>query len=297
VPSVTYVSIGKIVQGIEAEATRRGYHIILAHDHNESKEQIAHLRKMMGADIAGLLLYPDRSVTERGEFVEVLRQIEEQKLPLVLLDRSLPGFDFPCVMNDNVRGSYMVTEHLIGSGRRRLAYIGNWSKNSASIERRQGFVEALRDHGLAPTPVAEGEVGTVDDIAHEAGYRITSRWIAGNRAGDLPFDGIVCEMDEIAFGVYAALEEAGLRVPEDVALCGYDNKDSMQFRGSGLQLTSVQQPLEAIGANAVGLLIDQLENRPRAGGASRIILPPALIIRTSCGTKGASPAKLAEVGG
>ena len=127
-PSVTYVSIGKIVQGIEAEATRRGYHIILAHDHNESKEQIAHLRKMMGADIAGLLLYPDRSVTERGEFVEVLRQIEEQKLPLVLLDRSLPGFDFPCVMNDNVRGSYMVTEHLIGSGRRRVAC------HSASLE-------------------------------------------------------------------------------------------------------------------------------------------------------------------
>ena len=195
---------------------------------------------MLDTQVAGILLYPDRFVTERKEFLALLRELKKRNLPLVLLDRYIPNVDFPCVMTDNVQGMYQVTEHLICCGRRRPALVGFWPSNTVHRDRRRGVTEALRDHGLEPTPVLEVEIQGEADF-FQAAREAVAGWIQGKRPQDLPFDSVICMFDMLAYGAFAALREAGLRVPEDVALVGYDNFDSEIYRALGLELTSVQQ--------------------------------------------------------
>ena len=284
VPNASAPMVGGIVWGVEAEATRRGYHVLLSHDHNDPELQIAQLGKMLDTQVAGILLYPDRFVTERKEFLALLREFQKRNLPLVLIDRYLPNVDFPCVMTDNVQGMYRLTEHLICCGRRRPALIGFWPSNTVHRDRRRGVIEAMRDHGLDPNPVLEVEIQGDEDFFATARTAVAG-WIKGRQAAELPFDSIICMFDMLAYGAFAALREAGLRVPEDVALVGYDNFDSEIYRALGLELTSVQQPLDEEGATAAGLLIDRIENKPRTGRANHILLSPRLVVRTSCGAR------------
>lgn len=282
IPNATEPMVGGIVRGVEAEATRRGYHMLLSHDHNDPELQIRQLEKMMHAQVAGILLYPDRFVTERKEFLTLLKTLKKRGIPLVLLDRYIAGLDFSCVMTDNVQGMYQLTEHLICCGRRRPALIGFWETNTVSRDRRRGVVEALRDHGLDPAPVLECKVGADQDFFETARATVAG-WVKGKRAADLSFDSIICMFDMLAFGAFTALHEAGLDVPDDIALVGYDNFDSQVYRSLGLQLTSVQQPLDEEGITATSLLIDRIEGKPRADRANHILLPPRLVVRTSCG--------------
>lgn len=288
VPNATEPMVGGIVRGVEAEATRRGYHMLLSHDHNDPELQIKQLEKMMHAQVAGILLYPDRFVTERKEFLTLLKAFKKRGIPLVLLDRYIAGLEFSCVMTDNVQGMYQLTEHLICCGRRRPALIGFWPTNTVSRDRRRGVVEALRDHGLKPDPVLECEVGADQDFFETARATVAG-WVKGcKRPASLSFDSIICMFDMLAYGAFTALRAARLRVPDDIALVGYDNFDSQVYRSLGLQLTSVQQPLDEEGATAASLLIDRIEGKPRADRASHILLPPKLVVRTSCGADAAA---------
>ncbi|MES2692270.1 MAG: GntR family transcriptional regulator [Verrucomicrobiota bacterium] len=284
VPNASAPMVGGIVWGVEAEATRRGYHVLLSHDHNDPELQIAQLGKMLDTQVAGILLYPDRFVTERKEFLGLLREIKKRNIPLVLLDRYIPNVDFPCVMTDNVQGMYQVTEHLICCGRRRPALVGFWPSNTVHRDRRRGVTDALRDHGLNPAPVLEAEIQGDEDF-FQAARAAVAGWVQGKKASELPFDSIICMFDMLAYGAFTALREAGINVPDDVALVGYDNFDSEIYRTFGLELTSVQQPLDDEGATAAGLLIDRIENKPRTGRANHTLLPPRLVVRTSCGAK------------
>ena len=143
----------------------------------------------------------------------------------------------------------------------------------------------LRDHGLSPDPpVLEVEIQGEEDF-FQAARDAVAGWVKGRSASDLPFDSIICMFDMLAYGAFSALREAGLRVPDDVALVGYDNFDSEIYRALGLELTSVQQPLDDEGATAAGLLMDRIENKPRTGRANHILLPPRVVVRTSCGAK------------
>src|SRR5439155_38065 len=97
------------------------------------------------------------------------------------------------------------------------------------------------------------------------------------RAGT--FDAIVCIQDDMAFGAYLALQDAGVRVPDDVALIGWDNLDLPRYREAGLRLSSVDHPAEEMGERAVALLLDKNEDHR----ARHIMLPPRLVVRGSCG--------------
>ncbi len=282
VPSVEAPMIPTIVRGVEAEASRRRYQVVLSHDHNDPELQVIQARKMLESPVAGMLVYPDRFVTDRPEFLEVLKEFKQRGKPLVLVDRYIPQIDAPCVMTDNVRGMFQVTEHLICSGRRRLALLGFWPTNTVHIDRRKGFIDALRAYGLPPKPVLEADIG-VGNFERSA-KEIVSQWVKDKSPDELPFDSIACMNDYAAHGAFLALREAGVRVPEDVAMIGYDNIQSEMFKMLGLDLTSVEQPLEQMGEAAVTALINLIENIPSTTKNHHVLLQPRLVIQTSCGS-------------
>jgi len=282
-PTLESRNMARLFQGIETEAARRGYRVLLTHNGNQPDRQISLLDEISRQNVDGVLIYPNGFVTEDKRFLHLLSELQKKKLKLVFLDRYVAGYDFPCVMTDNVKGMYQATEHLILQGYRKPALLGFWKSNTVHADRRRGFLSALRDYKISTSGILEKETGVKDFDKHA--FEIMASWIKGMNKEKFPFDSVACMADSIAYGVFLALRNAGIRVPEDIALVGYDNEDSGLYRAMGLHLTSVQQPLEKIGEVAVTTLVQMMNGKKMKENSIHTMLDPRLIIRASCGRK------------
>lgn len=280
VPTVEISFISRIVRGAEALAAERRFHVALAHDHDDMDYQLQQLTRMAGGTVRGIAVFPDGTNLVRPEFHAVIEKIKAQEIPLVMIDRYVPNLDTPSVLSDNIAGAYSATEHLILSGHRRLALLSFGPEGGVSDrERRKGFLNALQDYGLPPSPVHEAFLG--DRKHEESARKVVAEWLRDETKPR--FDGIFCMQDNMAYGAFLALRDAGFSVPDDVALVGYDNLNRELYQADGLHLTSVDQPAEEIGRRSAALLINQIEGKAPAEPikAKHILLKPRLVIRKS----------------
>jgi LacI family transcriptional regulator len=189
--------------------------------------------------------------------------------PFVLFGRH-PNLDVNYIDAENVRGGYEATLHLIQLGHKRIATITGPQNMIAGYDRFEGYRKALEGRGFAVLPelIAEG------DFSEASGYIATQRLLAANPTA------IFVASDTMAEGAIRALRDAGLRVPQDVAVVGFD--DMPDASRTNPPLTTIRQPTRQMGALAVNTLIDIIQN---PGEHKRhIILPIELVIRESCGT-------------
>ncbi len=282
VPSVHEPYISRIVHGAEQYAADHGFHLALAYDHNDKDHQLRQLRKMTDGEVGGLAVYPAADNLQRTEYLNLLRYIDEKCIPLVMIDRYAPEIASACVLSDNFQGAYIATEHLILTGHRRLGLLAFGPEGGiADRDRRKGFLAALQDYRLPPKPVFEASLGVHH---HEASAEKAVReWLDGGR-GRPRFDGLCCMQDNMAYGAYMALRSAGVRVPEQVALVGYDNLNRELFRAAGLALTSIDQSAEKIGSEAARILISKLKETNLEIRDHHLLLSPRLVVRQSCGS-------------
>jgi DNA-binding LacI/PurR family transcriptional regulator len=199
------------------------------------------------------------------------RVLSERGVPLVLSGR--PSDDAALVHSvdaDNVLGGRQATEHLLASGRRRVAVITGPSDMAVAADRLAGYRAARRDAGLVPEPALEG----AGDFTRAGGERAAGRLLAS--APDL--DAIVAPSDLAAVGALQALARAGRCVPDDVAVTGFD--DSTVAEVTTPPLTSVRQPVARMGQEMVRLLLAQLGGAPPSAG-ERVVLPTELVRRGS----------------
>lgn len=264
VPSVEYPMISSITKGVEARATELGYHTMLSHDHGNPATQIGQLRRIVGMhdSLAGIIVYPDSANFLNPEFLALIEEARRLHVEVVFVDRyaAIPGVS--CVLSDNFKSMYRAAEHVIMSGRRRIGFLTFSEEGGVSYhDRRKGFYQAISDYRLKPEWVVEEIVppGKYEHLTE----KIIERWIA---EGKFPgVDALVCMIGNMAFGAWMALKKAGIRVPEDVALVGYDNHDFGGFPGVDLDLTYVEQPGEKIGAESVDLLLRRLRGEETTG--------------------------------
>lgn len=196
------------------------------------------------------------------------RLIDNQK-PFVLVGRHPSKPEVNYVDSDNENGAWAAVAHLLRLGRQRVATITGPSNMVAGADRRAGFVRALRERGLALDPdlLAEG------DFTEAGGYLAMQRLLPHKP------DALFAASDMMAQGALRALREAGRRVPEDVAVVGFD--DIPTAARLEPPLTTVRQPIQRLGTTAVELLIeliDQPGSAPR-----RVLLATEFVIRKSCG--------------
>lgn len=200
-----------------------------------------------------------------------LWQLKKKNIPFILLDNQIIHPSATQILVDNYQGGYDVTRHLLDLGHRSIGFIGASRVYLSSIEREKGFREALRERGIQPLGLEWGrfDFGT--------GYRITKRWL---EEGKLP-TAIFAADDHIAFGAINALQEAGLKVPGDISVAGYDDSlFSSCFRPT---LTTVRQPAEEMSKKCVELLIQIIDNKLQQNPILK--LKPRLIIRQSTAAK------------
>jgi LacI family transcriptional regulator len=172
---------------------------------------------------------------------------------------------------DNVGGATQMTAHLIGHNYRRIALITGPEMQSHALDRESGYRQALETHGLpyAPALVIAG------DFDERSGYAAMQQLLQQHP----PPEAVFAANDQMAIGALAAIHESGLRVPEDIALVGFDDIEPARY----LQppLTTVHQDIVGQGQLAVRMLLDRM-NDPNAPAETRV-LPTDLVLRRSCG--------------
>jgi LacI family transcriptional regulator, galactose operon repressor len=252
----------EVIRGAERAARKRGHAILIAATHRSSTPELAF-------SIAGrvdALVVMARSVRERD--VRVLAE----RIPTVLLagGRRLDGTDY--VGADNVGGARVVTEHLLAHGFRDIACIAGPRNSPDGRARFAGFRAALAAAGLeAPEqPEVHGDFT-------ERGGAAAMEELLRLRGG--PPRAVVIGNDQMAIGATALLDELGVSVPDEVAVTGFD--DIQLARHVSPQLTTVRQPMRALGEECVRLLLRRLDD-PAAGPQS-VQLETQLVVRESCG--------------
>jgi LacI family transcriptional regulator len=199
----------------------------------------------------------------------IVLALNEGKLPYVLVGRSPSNKKVNFIDVDNYGGSRKAVQHLLGLGRRRIGHIAGPHNLIAGLDRYQGYLSALYEGGIFPDPtlVVEG------DFTDFGGYAAVQRLLPHHP------DAIFAASDAMANGALRALIEAGVCVPQDISLVGFDD---IPFASRTIPpLTTVRQPIQRVGSLAAEALIEVIkhpEMQPR-----QVILPTDLIIRGSCG--------------
>jgi len=198
-----------------------------------------------------------------------LTSLVSSGFPCVAIDTQLIGHRAGFVTSDNVGGAAAAVRHLAEQGRKRIAYLGGWGSEPAHIDRRLGYESALGESGLEPRE----EYVLLGGWLHQQAHALTHQLLALTE----PPDAIFCASDVMAIGAMLAIEEAGLRIPEDVALVGFDDSDYATMTVPSL--TSVRQDRVGLGAAAVEAMLRVL-NYPDSPPPSSV-LPAELIVRES----------------
>jgi LacI family transcriptional regulator len=254
----------EVIRGLDQAAKASGYHLLVSGSHNDCAETEAALRAMRGRVDALVVMAPDANTAGVAAGIP-------HGVPVVLLNCPTVDGRADSIEIDNFGGAYAMVQHLAGTTRRRVAVIAGTPNNRDAAERLRGYREALRDLGIEQK--AEWELG--GNFTEASGYEAARRFVALRRRPEALF----ASNDSMAIGALSALHEAGLRVPNDVAVGGFD--DIPMARYTTPPLTSVRVPMGTLGAEAVDLLVlaVRTEGRHRA---VRTTLPTNLVVRGSC---------------
>jgi Transcriptional regulators len=269
VPDVSNPFFPEIIRAVSREVDHHGYGLLLADSGSNALAERRAIDVFRERRVEGLILVP---VDVRAPHVQALRRLD---IPVVIMTQLVEGF--LCVSTDHVTGGRLVAYHLADLGHTRIACVG-WSKDP----KYRGFVEGLHERGLyfAPEDMFECQ-GWGHQLYHDAYERLGGRLAAGRPE----FTAVFCLNDLLAFGAMHALRDFGLRVPEDVAVVGFDNTALAAYSKPGL--TSVAQPREEIGRLAVEVLFKRLTGADKEF-VGELVLRPRLVVRES--TSKAAPA-------
>ncbi|HEY7400677.1 MAG TPA: LacI family DNA-binding transcriptional regulator [Actinomycetota bacterium] len=254
----------EVVDGIEEEALAADYHALFSTGGRRADGESVAIEKLLQLRTDGLIL---------ASIVLPAREIlaAAATAPVVLVARPSRWREVDSVTNDDRAGAKLAVEHLVALGHRSIAHIDG-GRGAGAASRRTGYLEAMRRHGLAGSSTVAG-----GDYTEEGG----ARGVAALLRGNVP-TAIFVANDLAAVGALQALAEHGLRVPDDVSLVGYDNT-ALAALGH-INLTTVDQPRRDMGATAVRLLLERLdEGRSRA---RHLVVAPNLVVR---GTTGPPP--------
>jgi LacI family transcriptional regulator len=252
-----------VARGVEDAASENDFNVILCNTDESEIEQERHLQAMLEKQVDGLLLVP------AGDPYQAIDFIRSQGVPLVILDRRLPGpLTVDVVRCDSEGGAYALTRYLFTLGHHAIAMLGGPHGVSTSDDRVTGFQRAFKEEGWTPGTIQYGE------FSLESGYIMAKKALAESPRPTALFAG----NNFIAIGALKALRDAGLRVPEDTTVVGFD--DLPQALIVEPFLTVVSQPAYAMGHKATEALIARLSGlAPET--PQEIILPTQIVQRHS----------------
>jgi LacI family transcriptional regulator len=257
-----------LLSGVESVSSAAGFDLLISSARRPQSSQ-GFPSPLGYHNTDGLLVFAD------GLDVDGLERFVERRFPMVLIHRTPPRhLSIPCVTVENKAASRNIVEHLIEShGYRRIAFLRGPQEQEDAYWREMGYLEALESHGIPfdPTLVSAGEFNR----------EVACQSIQNMLAAGIEFDAVFPSDDESAVGVLAALNSMGKRVPEDIAVVGFDDERMSPYLNP--PLTTVRAPTEEVGRVAAQQLVSLIQT----GQADELtLLPTEIVIRRSCGCNG-----------
>jgi DNA-binding LacI/PurR family transcriptional regulator len=266
-PAILDIFYGDVLHGFQVEAQRLGYRVHL-HMFDRASEQFDSVCAMLAGEVQGLVIANDGNIT-----APMVAQLQALELPIVVIESSFAGSQVPCVLGDNIQAGYSVMEHLLQLGHRDIAILRGPRKYSSLVDRLKGCLAAAAEAGITipseylPAPISGHP---------KKGYMQMQEILA------LPQrpSAVVAISDKTAFGAIEAIKEAGLRIPDDIALISIDNVAESAYTRP--PLSSYHMPRAALGQIAM-LKLERLisgEQEP----ASKSVVYGELVLRESSGS-------------
>lgn len=255
----------ELIRGIDLAARVHGLHLLVSSSHGDAAEAATALRSMLGRVDGVLIMSPHVDAA-------FLRQHLADSLPAVLLDSAPRERHCAHVNIDNFGGACAMTQHLLALGHRDLAFIEGPAGNQDGRERRRGFEETVAAQPEARARYLKG------DYSEDSGYRAGQTLLAARKRPDAVF----AANDMMAIGCLSALNKAGVQVPEEIALAGFD--DIPIARYSHPPLTTVHVRIAELGHAALERLVAQMQ-APEATAADVTTMPCEVVVRASCGAR------------
>ncbi|MFN8346901.1 MAG: LacI family DNA-binding transcriptional regulator [Spirosomataceae bacterium] len=267
VPDISNPFFAIVIAGIEDVAFAQGYHVVIYQSHDDYEREVLNVKHIYNRRKDGFLVAVATGTKDFSHF----QTLHDRGFPLVFFDRICEDIDTHKVAVDDFEGAYKATEHLIQQGCQRIVHISGPKHLLISRRRLQGYHAALSDYGLF----------TNEDFILSSEYDSNNALEVARTLikSDLKPDGIFASSDNIAIGCHAAIIEAGLSMPEDIALIGFSDLPMAALLNP--PLSSVVQPAFEMGRSAAELLITLIQNKKKDTKPITTVLKTKLIIRKS----------------
>lgn len=263
----------RVMHSVEDAAYELGYHVLISNSSGKAEKEEAQIARFRAFGVNGMII---ASMSHKYHATPTIRKLLNETFPFVMVSY-IADEDIPYVGCNHEQGGFIATEHLIRLGYKKIAYISGERGNLVGELRLKGFVAAMKKHGrrldrrfLYHLP-HKGERYDYQS-GHEIGTKVAR--------GKIKPDAVFVYNDLSALGFQDAILAAGVRVPEDVAIVGFDDIDRGEY--AAVPLTTIRQPSDLIGKQAMELLFQMMEKKETQ---KRRILEPQLIVRESCCTK------------
>ena len=261
VPDILNPFFPLLINGIEDVSKIHDYSLILCDAENDEALEGKQINTLCERGVDGIILIPASGATH-------VEKLVKKGFPFVFLDRVVAWDGASDVTSDNAEGAYQAVKYLLKLGHQRIVLVTGPPDLSTEQARYAGIQRALAEEGIA----VQEELHVCGNYKLEDAYRA----VTGLLDQKIDFTAILATNDLMAFGAKKALEEHGLKIPDDISLVGYDD---ILFSAI-ISLTSVAQPTYEMGRNAMMLLLDLIHGRITT--PQHIVLRPSMIIRGSC---------------
>lgn len=263
VPEINNDFFASILSGMEQVAEREGYNLLICQSNESREKELKLVKSLLSCNVEGVMI----SISEQTEDTELLELMENSGKKLVFFDRIFRQNSFPNITFNDFEGAYQAGRHLIELGRRSFLYLGVSEKVSNNQDRLAGFNAALKKADL---PAARAE------YVHSSNVVEFTKEISNLRE----IDALLCYNDLLATEAMVAIKGMGMRIPEDVAVCGFDNRFICELVSP--TLSSVTHATEELGSLAASTLLHMLQENDEP--IKDQYIDASLIVRESTGS-------------
>lgn len=265
VPEMVTPFAAGVIRGVQRLLYAKGLKAIIADSAEDPRREKENLQLMERFRVDGMIVCLCSYLENQDEY----RRLQQAGMPMVFYDRIPRGLEATQVIVDDYAKSFLLVEHLVRGGRRRIVYVEGPSGLYNSIERKRGYADALAKFRLPADP----ELLVSSGLNFDDGARVADRLLEKGVA----FDALFAFTDTVAIGAMNRLRERGLRIPQEVAVAGFSGTSLSTIVYPGL--TTIEPPLLRMGETAAGLLLEKID--APATPARSVVLPAEIRLRAS----------------
>ena len=233
-----------LAKSIEDIANKYGYSVILCNGDDDPEKELNYLKVLRSSRVDGIIIVPT------GKNVGYINNLLQSNIKIVLVDRLIEGVDCDAVLVDNEKGAYTAVKYLIDKGYKKIAIIDGLIDVTTGKERLKGYLRALNENNIS----RNDDFIKIKDFKKRSGIMFANELLENKNKPEAIF---VANLD-LTLGALLSIKSLGLKIPDDIAVIGFDDSDWAQILES--PLTTISQPVYDLGTTAAEMLIKNIEN-------------------------------------